>query len=141
MSPTAFPASKPGCRCCSRRASRPAASTSAPSSPSPPPTRRASTALYPRKGTIAVGSDADLVLWNPERQVTITNDILHHAVDYTPYEGRTVTGWPQTVVARGNVIVRDGAFVGHAGDGRFLACTIPGTTTAADLTGPRLAAL
>ena len=43
--------------------------------------------LYPRKGTIAVGSDADLAIWDPEREVIITNDILHHNVDYTPYEG------------------------------------------------------
>jgi dihydropyrimidinase len=64
--------------------------------------------LYPRKGTIAVGADADIAIWNPERQVTITNDLLHHDVDYTPYEGMTVTGWPETVLSRGEVVVNDG---------------------------------
>ena len=51
--------------------------------------------LYPRKGTIAVGADADIAIWDPKRAVTITNERLHHAVDYTPYEGMSVTGWPR----------------------------------------------
>ena len=50
--------------------------------------------LYPRKGTIAIGADADLAIWNFRRQVTIPNEDLHHNVDYTPYEGMEVTGWP-----------------------------------------------
>ncbi|HDR16105.1 MAG TPA: dihydropyrimidinase, partial [Desulfobacteraceae bacterium] len=52
--------------------------------------------LYPRKGTIAVGSDADIAIWDPAREVTITNSMLHHNMDYTPYEGMTVRGWPET---------------------------------------------
>jgi dihydropyrimidinase len=78
--------------------------------------------LHPRKGTIAVGADADLVLWDTEREVTITNAILHHNCDYTPYEGRRVKGWPVTTLCRGSIVVDDGRIVGAAGHGRFLRC-------------------
>ncbi|MBW9113647.1 dihydropyrimidinase [Rhizobium cauense] len=77
--------------------------------------------LHPRKGTIAVGADADLAVWNPEKRMTITNDILHHNVDYTPFEGMEVQGWPETVVSRGQVIVQDNKLIGKPGRGRFLA--------------------
>jgi len=50
--------------------------------------------LYPDKGTIAVGSDADIVVFDPSRRVTVTRDLLHQNVDHTPYEGFAVTGWP-----------------------------------------------
>jgi dihydropyrimidinase len=72
------------------------------------------------KGSIAVGLDADLVIWDPERRVTITNSLLHHAVDYTPYEGRVVTGWPEVVLSRGEVVIEHGVVLGAAGRGRFL---------------------
>ncbi|MDP3958537.1 MAG: dihydropyrimidinase [Pseudorhodobacter sp.] len=67
--------------------------------------------LYPQKGTIAVGSDADLTLWDPKSHRTIASDGLHHGADYTPYEGLEVQGWPVTVILRGQVAVRDGALV------------------------------
>jgi dihydropyrimidinase len=76
--------------------------------------------LYPRKGTIAPGSDADLVVWDPERAVTLRAETLHMRVDYSPYEGRTVTGAPDVVIAGGDVIVEGGRFTGRAGAGRFL---------------------
>ncbi|MGI4796329.1 MAG: dihydropyrimidinase, partial [Janthinobacterium lividum] len=57
--------------------------------------------LYPRKGAIAPGADADLVLWDPAKRVTITNDLLQQAIDYTPYEGLEVTGWPVMTLRRG----------------------------------------
>jgi dihydropyrimidinase len=80
--------------------------------------------LYPRKGTIAVGSDADIAIWDPEMPVTIRQEIMHDAMDYTPYEGRKVTGWPVTTISRGEVVWRDGAVTGAAGRGRFLPCEL-----------------
>lgn len=77
--------------------------------------------LYPRKGTIAVGADADLVLWDQDAKVSITNDLLHHGVDYTVYEGLDVTGWPTTTLSRGEIVYQDGVVVGRPGHGRFLA--------------------
>lgn len=73
--------------------------------------------LYPRKGTIAIGSDADIVLWDPTRRVTIAQEILHHGADYTPYEGLEVTGWPTLTMVRGRVVVNDGKLVDAPGVG------------------------
>ena len=81
--------------------------------------------LYPRKGTIAVGADADLVIWDPTREVTIRNDDLHHNVDYTPYEGMVVKGWPTITISRGEVVCADGKIRGASGRGRFLRCDRP----------------
>jgi dihydropyrimidinase len=76
--------------------------------------------LFPRKGTIAPGSDADLVVFDPNRKVTLSAKTLHMKVDYNPYEGREVTGTADTVLSRGRVIVDKGKFVGRAGAGTFL---------------------
>ncbi len=76
--------------------------------------------LYPRKGTIAPGADADIVVFDPERQVTLSAKTLHMKVDYNPYEGRQVTGAPDVVLSRGRVIVEGNRFVGRAGDGAFI---------------------
>ncbi|WP_343585444.1 dihydropyrimidinase [Herbaspirillum sp.] len=81
--------------------------------------------LYPRKGSIMIGADADIVLWDTRRKVTIANALLHHDVDYTPYEGRTVQGWPVLTLSRGKVVSRDQAFAGEMGSGRFLPCGAP----------------
>ncbi len=77
--------------------------------------------LYPRKGSIAVGFDADLVLWDPARKVTLTQELMQHAIDYTPYEGLEVTGWPVATLLRGQVAMRDGVVRAEPGSGRFLA--------------------
>lgn len=81
--------------------------------------------LYPRKGVIAVGSDADLAIWDPDKVVTIRNEMLHHAVDHTPYEGMQVRGWPVVTISRGEVVYADGVVSSSAGRGRFLRCERP----------------
>jgi dihydropyrimidinase len=76
--------------------------------------------LFPRKGTIAPGSDADLVIFDPHRSVTLSARTLHMKVDYSPYEGRRVTGAADTVLSRGRLVIENGAFVGRPGAGSFL---------------------
>ena len=76
--------------------------------------------LYPRKGTIAVGSDADLVIFDPKRQHTISAKTHHMRVDYSMFEGITVTGMPDVVLSRGKVIVDGDKFQGKPGAGSFL---------------------
>ena len=80
--------------------------------------------LHPRKGTIAIGSDADLVIWD-EREFVLRNDALHHAVDYTPYEGRTLRAWPALTLIGGEVVWDGKQFHPRTGRGRFLACGAP----------------
>jgi dihydropyrimidinase len=76
--------------------------------------------MYPRKGAIAVGSDADLVVYDPERTRVISATTHHMDVDYSCYEGREVQGAPDVVISRGAVVVRDGTFTGRKGHGRFI---------------------
>ena len=61
--------------------------------------------MYPRKGAIAVGSDADLAVWDPDREEVVSHAALHDAMDYTPFEGMSVTGWPSYTIARGETRV------------------------------------
>jgi dihydropyrimidinase len=77
--------------------------------------------LWPRKGTIAVGADADIAIWDPDKRVRVTKELLHDNTGYTPYEGRELTGWPVTVLSRGDVIVDAGRLNAPRGRGRFLA--------------------
>jgi dihydropyrimidinase len=76
--------------------------------------------LYPRKGTIAVGSDADLVVFDPDRAVTISASTHHSKSDYSLYEGTSVTGAPDVVLLRGQVLVENDELVASPGVGRFV---------------------
>ena len=76
--------------------------------------------LYPRKGTIAPGSDADLVVFDPRVERVISAETHHMRVDYSAYEGRTVRGVPELVMQRGDVLVENGEFHGKPGQGTFL---------------------
>jgi dihydropyrimidinase len=75
--------------------------------------------LHPRKGSIACGMDADIGIWDPELTRTVSNTGLHHAVDHTPYEGMSLTGWPVTTLVRGQVVMSDGARNVAPGFGTF----------------------
>jgi dihydropyrimidinase len=76
--------------------------------------------LYPKKGALAVGSDADVAIWNADKTVTLSSAMLHDRTGYTPYEGRVVKGWPETVLSRGRIAVRNGSLQVAPGSGRFL---------------------
>jgi dihydropyrimidinase len=75
--------------------------------------------LYPRKGTIAVGSDADMVVWNHDEVRTVDGSRMQSRCDYSPYDGFEVTGWPKWTLSRGDVIVEDGKVIGERGRGRL----------------------
>lgn len=76
--------------------------------------------MYPRKGTIAPGSDADLMIFDPEKEVTLSWKNLHQRVDYTPYEGMAIKGYPVKVIVNGELKVDNGRFVGKKGTGKFI---------------------
>jgi dihydropyrimidinase len=77
--------------------------------------------LYPKKGSIGVGFDADIALWDPNRKETIRQQNLHHGADYTPWEGLGVTGWHVMTMVRGKVVAKDGMIVGEKAHGQVLA--------------------
>jgi dihydropyrimidinase len=76
--------------------------------------------LYPQKGTLAAGADADLVVFDPQRHLVLTHSLLHQDVDYTPYEGFPLQGYPVLTLTRGKVVFEKGQFTGLKGSGRFL---------------------
>lgn len=75
--------------------------------------------LYPRKGTIAIGADADIAVWDPDKKIVVEK--TKDNTGYTPYRGRNLTGWPVTVLSRGEVIIENGKLSAERGRGRFLA--------------------
>jgi dihydropyrimidinase len=84
--------------------------------------------LYPQKGTLDIGSDADLCVWDMDYHGTVQNAFMHHKVDYTPYEGKPLSAWPAMTFSRGQLVSRYHEFCGKEGHGRFLtsAPLLPG---------------
>jgi dihydropyrimidinase len=76
--------------------------------------------LFPKKGTIAIGSDADIVIFDPDKEQTLSVSTHHMNVDYSAYEGRRIKGVVETVLSRGKVVIENGEYRGKPGDGRFL---------------------
>ena len=76
--------------------------------------------LAPQKGSIAIGADADLMLLDREEEKRISTDSLHQHVDYTPFAGISVKGWPKTVMLRGEILVHDGKLLGLKGSGKYI---------------------
>jgi dihydropyrimidinase len=86
-----------------------------------------------QKGRLEEGADADIAIWEPEKQVTLTAAMMKDNVGYTPYEGMTVQGWPTTVLSRGRVAVQDGKLHVKKGSGKFIARGVPGPVASAKL--------
>jgi dihydropyrimidinase len=85
------------------------------------------------KGKLEEGADADLAIWEPEKQVTLTAGMMKDNVGYTPYEGMVVKGWPTTVLLRGSVVVENGQLLAKRGSGKFVARGVPGPVASAKL--------
>jgi len=79
--------------------------------------------LYPKKGSVVIGGDADLAIWDPAKEMTFNDAMVKDRSNYTPWTGRTVKGWPVTVIRRGTVIVENGTLKALPGTGRFIART------------------
>ena len=77
--------------------------------------------IFPRKGTIAIDSDADIVLVDLEKEQKVTPDLLQSHSDYTIYDGMTLKGWPVITIVRGQIVMEDGQVVGKPGYGKFVA--------------------
>ncbi|MCC6007725.1 MAG: amidohydrolase family protein, partial [Rhodobacteraceae bacterium] len=98
--------------------------------------------MYPRKGAVAVGAEADLVVWDPEKSRTITAATQQSAIDYNVFEGKEVTGLPRFTLSRGRVMMQDGEMHGQEGHGQFVAREPNGPVSRAlstwkELTAPR----
>jgi dihydropyrimidinase len=86
-----------------------------------------------QKGRLEEGADADIAIWDPEKQVTLTAGMMKDNVGYTPYEGMQVTGWPVTVISRGRVAVADDRLLVEKGTGKFVARGVPAPVASARL--------
>ncbi|SFM09424.1 dihydropyrimidinase [Bradyrhizobium sp. NFR13] len=74
----------------------------------------------PKKGSIAIGNDADIAIWDPARKVTLSDEMMHDLTGFSPFSGRTVTGWPEKVLLRGRVLVDGDRFTSKPGEGRLM---------------------
>lgn len=74
----------------------------------------------PKKGSIAIGNDADIAIWDPARKVTLSDEMMHDLAGFSPFSGRTVTGWPEKVLLRGRVLVDGDTFTSKPGEGRLM---------------------
>lgn len=83
--------------------------------------------MYPQKGAIAVGSDADIIVFDPDFKRTIQCDELQTNSDWSPYEGYNLTGWPVLTLSRGKIVAKDGRYTGNTNHGRFVARNTTGT--------------
>ncbi|MCK5671800.1 MAG: amidohydrolase family protein, partial [Spirochaetales bacterium] len=83
--------------------------------------------LYPQKGSLEPGTDADILIFDPKAETVLSNDTCHTAAGYTPYDGMKVKGKAETVILRGEIILNDGEFLGQRGSGKFLAAGLPGS--------------
>jgi dihydropyrimidinase len=81
--------------------------------------------LAPGKGSISIGADADLALWNPQREIMVSTGMLHDNVGYTPYEGKKIRGWPEVVLSRGRTVVQDGQLKVARGSGLYIRRSKP----------------
>src|SRR6201997_1479768 len=79
--------------------------------------------MHPRKGSIVIGADADIAIWDPAREVTLSDAMMHDLTGYTPFAGRKLRGWPVTVLSRGRAVIAEGKRVANPGSGKFLART------------------
>ncbi|MFX0015107.1 MAG: dihydropyrimidinase [Promethearchaeota archaeon] len=79
--------------------------------------------LYPQKGSLMVGTDADIVVFDPQIEKTIEPELLHHSIDWNPFTGMRVVGWPVLSVLRGHILQENGSFIGPQNEGKFLKCS------------------
>jgi len=79
--------------------------------------------MYPQKGILQPGSDGDVTIFDPRKEMIVTNSMLHSKVDYSPYEGMKIKGWPVRTILRGKTIVKDGKYTGKHSDGKFVIRT------------------
>jgi len=76
--------------------------------------------LYPGKGALSIGSDADLVIFDPKKEMRLSKDNLHSKIDYSPYEDITVKGYPWMTISHGRVVYENGQFTGRRGEGKYV---------------------
>jgi dihydropyrimidinase len=92
--------------------------------------------MFPRKGSISIGADADLVIWDANKEVTIAWENLHDNVGYTPYEGKKIRGWPLQVFSRGRLVVDNGELKVEKGTGEFIPREKPSSAEPLGRTSP-----